>query len=289
MKFLVAIVFAIFASFLACTCARAFSISPLRFLVTVDPGSTQTIAVTIKNDEGHQIMVRPVVLGARQNVGGQTEFVRGIDRAEQWTKPSGNSFVIAKKSVKKISFTVTVPLSAGPGSHYLAVGAETISEQTGVGISGRLLTLLTVQVAGEANEKVAINKWKAVKLFTTQKNWSFDSKIKNDGNVEVPFVASAIVRNWSGDERASFPLTEKSVLLAGTGRTQNYSFDVNGRHLWPGFYQVQMQVNYGLTGQTATAIANLIYIPLWSWGVLGLIVLVIIGAFTSQYEFQMGR
>jgi len=267
--------------------AQAFTISPLRFLVTIDPGSSQTVAVDIKNNENADITVKPVVLGARQNAKGRTEFLSGVNQAEGWVKADVGSFAIAKNETKKINFTVSAPSMASPGSYYLAVGAQQAGSGGQIGLSGRLLTLLTVQVAGTAQEKLTINKWQAAQYFIVKKVWPFQLEIKNSGNVEVSYRAVAIVRNWSGDEKMRYTLVEKENILAGTDRSDNYSVDVEGQYFWPGLYQVQAQVDYGLTGQTVTAMVYIIYFPVWAWVVLGLIILCVIGAFTSQYKFQM--
>lgn len=278
---------AFIVSFVLFSYSSAFSIFPLRYLVTLDPGSAQIITVDVSNNENKTINVVPVVLGAEQNNAGQAVFSSGLTRAETWVKPNINSFELATGEEQKISFTITAPSTASPGSYYLAVGAQASSAGGQLGLDSQLLTLLTIQISGTAQEQLVIEQWQTNNFFVIKKDWNFHLNIKNAGNVEVPYSARLVVRNWRGDEKTSFDLIQKNNLLADTWKAGDYSSNVDNLGFWPGIYQAQVVVSYGLTQQMVTSMVYILYVPVWSWIVLGMAILVIIGAFTSQYKFQM--
>jgi len=267
--------------------AHAVTISPLRFLVTLDPGSLQTVTVNIKNTDNQNITVRPVVLGAQQDSSGQTKFSVGASSAEKWVESDVVKLAVAPGVSKDITFTITAPIGTTPGSYYLAIGGEQVSGGGQIGLAGRVLAILTVQVSGTAQEKVSITKWNLEKYFTTKKIWPAHLELKNDGNVEVPAEAKAILRDWRGNELKTFSLLDQAQFLSASTRFVDQDIAVGKTPFWPGIYQMQAQINYGLTSQTITAIDYLFYLPTWSVVALIIIILCIIGAFTSRYKFEM--
>lgn len=278
---------ALIVSFFLFSYASAFTISPLRFLITLDPGNEQTVAIDIKNTNDQSIIVRPVVLGAEQNADGQTKFSAGVSPAEKWTRFKTGNVAVTPGGRKSIDFTVSAPMGSAPGSYYLAVGAQQVSGGGQIGLSGRLLTILVVQISGAAREKISIAKWSLAKYFTTDNIWPARLELKNEGNVEAPMEAQAILRDWRGNELQVFSLLDKTQFLSASERFVDRNINVGRKPFWPGIYQVQAQVRYGLTDQTVTAIDYLFYMPIWSVVALAIIILCIIGAFTSRHKFAM--
>ena len=107
--------------FIVASPARAFEISPVKFLLTVEPGASQTVVVKIKNTppsipplkgEGQGAGFKLSVLGVAQDESGKPIFSRGTDAAENWVYPENNLVKIKYGETKSVNFIIKIPASA---------------------------------------------------------------------------------------------------------------------------------------------------------------------------------
>src|SRR3989344_249568 len=178
--------FSFFTFFIFALPARAFEISPVKALLTIDPDTSQTIVVKIKNTEKNNLVFKLNVLGMIQDENGRPVFSGGIDAAESWVRPENNLINIKSGETKSANFIIKIPADAVSGSYYLGLTVEPVFEKNNsAGLSARLVSLLTLQVKGLVQESVLIEKFESLKNIFTEKKLKFDLNLKNNGTIEV--------------------------------------------------------------------------------------------------------
>ena len=266
----------IFSFFIFALPARAFEISPVKALLTIDPDTSQTIVVKIKNTEKNNLVFKLNVLGMIQDENGRPVFSGGIDAAESWIRPENNSINIKSGETKSVNFIIKIPADAVSGSYYLGLTVEPVLEKNNsAGLSARLVSLLTLQVKGLVQESVLIEKFESLKNIFTEKKLKFDLNLKNNGTIEVLMQGKIAVRNWRGEEIFSEPIILGNKLLAGSKRALHPEIILKNNIILPGLYSAQVKINYGRTNQTVSAIAYVWYFPKWSKIVLAAMILFI--------------
>jgi len=267
--------------------AEAFSISPSRFLVTADAGTSQKIAIKITNDQASGLQYSLSVLGASQDNKGYPVFSSGSDDAENWVHPDSQSVSLAPMETKTVSFNISVPKTALPGSHYLGLAVEPANSESGqVSLSGRLVSILTLQIAGKVNESLEVIKWRPAKEFFYGNNWKFELDVENSGDIEVPAACEVSVSDWGGRKLSAQTVPMGNQILAGSLRSLKPAIFASGIK-WPGIYQAKAQLIYGKTRQTVFAVADVVYIPLWMIAA-GILLILILFALAVRL-FRPGR
>lgn len=257
--------------------ARAFEISPVKSLFTVNSGATQTMVVKIKNTvadagqaEKNNLIFKLNVLGMKQDEDGRPIFSRGIDAAESWVYPENNLVNIKPGETKSVNFILKIPADAVAGSYYLGLAVEPVLEKSDQSsLATRLVSLLTLEVKGLVQESVIIEKWMLEASVVGAKNWKFDLGLKNNGSIEVLMQGKIAIRNWRGEEIFSEPIILGNKLLAGSKRVLRPEIILRNDINLPGLYSAQVKINYGRANQIVSAIAYVWYFPKWSKIVLG--------------------
>lgn len=274
--------FGVFVFFVWILPAAAFEITPVKSLLTVEPGASQTIVLKIKNTEKNNLAFKLSVSGVRQDEAGRPIFERGISLAENWIYPENNLVNIKPNEIKPVNFIIKIPADAAAGSNYLGLAVEPALSSAGSkegeqsSLQTRLVSLLTLQVKGMVEESIAIEKWAPLVGTTNQKKWKFDLSLKNNGTIEVPLRGTVGIRNWKGEEIFSEPIVLGNKLLAGAKRVLQPETTLRNNINLPGLYSAQIKINYGLTNQTVSAIAYVWYFPMWSKIVLVITALLLV-------------
>lgn len=267
----------IFIFFIAASPARAFEISPVKSLFTVDPGKSQTVVLKIKNTEKNNLTFKLSVLGMSQDEDGRPVFSRGSDTAESWVYPENNLVNIKFGETKSVNFIIKIPADTLAGSHYLGLAVEPVMQKSDQSsLATRLVSLLTLQVKGLVEESVQIENWAPLADVTSEKNWQFDLGLKNSGSIEVLMRGTVAIRNWKEEEIFSEPVILGNKLLAGSKRVLHPKITLRNDINLPGLYSAQVKINYGLTNQAVSAIAYVWYFPQWSKIVLAITVLFLV-------------
>ncbi|MFA5061609.1 MAG: hypothetical protein WC526_00470 [Patescibacteria group bacterium] len=242
--------------------AWAFSISPTRTLITADPGTSQTVSVTINNNGTNYSAFIFKVLGAVEDEKGRPVFGTGIEVAENWVVSLGDG-----------KFLVKIPKDAAPGSHYLGLAVIPTAETRGkISLNTQLVSLLTIQVSGVVHEAVSINNWKVEKKLA-ENGWVFELGLVNNGNIEVPLSGSVVIKDFRGVKVFSSDINLGNKLLAGSSRNLKPEIGAGSGVVWPGLYKVQVNVTYGKTGQLVSAVYDLWYFPWWSQALFVVLIL----------------
>lgn len=249
--------------------ARAFSISPLKYVITIAPQSSETVEIKIVNDRATSQSFNLTILDATQNSRGKLVFDDSINSAKDWVKPEQNIVKIGPNEEKVVKFTIKIPRTAEAGSYFLGLAAENLKsgEIRTVGVSGQLICLLLLQVSGQVAESLEVIQWQREKI-TINKNWIFDLSVKNNGKVELPIQSKLIIKNWR-DKVVYEEAANLGLLLPQADRIfHNEIKPAEGKFLFSGPYEAILQLTYGRTGQV-----KILTTSFWRLSPVGLIIL----------------
>lgn len=263
---------------------KAFGVSPVKILTTIEANTSQTVVLKIENSEKKDLVFKLGVLGVKQDDSGKPLFERGVTEAENWVYPENSTLLVKTGQTKSVNFIIKIPKNTLAGSYYVGLFVEPSSgESASSNVSTKLVSLLTVQVAGTVNESILIDKWLAKQNISKDREWQFDLSLKNNGDVEVPLKGILSIRNWKGEDIFAEPLVLGNKLIAGSRRVLSPTIILRDDIKLPGLYQSQIKINYGLTNQVSSAITYVWFFPQWSqvflviFGILifGLVVFVV--------------
>ncbi len=257
---------------------QAVAISPLKQHITLAPGAVNfTVSVTIKNEEGEKTNYDLKVLGARQLENGAIVYGHDNSAAEIWVKPEKNSIEIKQDEEVNANFLVSVPIDAVAGSYVLGLVAEPIVSEndTAVGVSAQVASVLLLQVAGVVNESLTVDKYNLPAL-TISRQWPAIVELKNIGTTELPIRGAVSVSDWLGREVYKEELNFGQVLLPGSGRSYGSELNIKNKFLLPGPYHTELSVSYGLTNQKTYKAENTWHLPVYFWVILLIILFSII-------------
>lgn len=240
--------------------AQAFSISPLRYVLTIAPGKEQLVMITLTNTEATGATFRVRSGGVRQDEQGKPVFGTNLDVAEQWLQPQNTTYYLAPKESKKITLTMAVPPGVEPGTHTSAivVGKEVTTTDT-VGLTTELAALVTTHVAGVVHEALLIERWETHYDEGT-KQLVGQLELKNTGTVSLALKGGVVLMNLAGKEVATTALMLGNTVLPGTKRVISTTIPVA---LSVGPTKALVRVVYGLSQTPVVAENTLWHLPKW--------------------------
>lgn len=266
------------AIFLTAAC-HSFSISPLKYHLTLAPGSVNSDPfITVSNSSSGTMAFEVKVLSARQLDNGRLVYEELSEGARLWVTPNKKAFQLKPQSEERVGFKISVPSDAVAGSYYLGLAVQSggVDAEKNVGVSGQLVSVLLLQVSGVVNETLSVQKW-SLPEFTVATKWPASLAVVNTSVTELPLQGEMIIRDWLDREVAREDIVFGAPLLPGSGR--NYATDIKltKKFLLPGIYDAEVKIKYGLTKQSAVALKSVWYVPPYFWVlVVGLIAIGII-------------
>ncbi len=202
-------------------------------------------------------------MGIRQDEAGKPVFEKDINSAEQWVKAQDELARIGAGKTHEMSFIVSPPKGASPGSHYVGLMIEAVKEKEApVGLSASLASILVLQISGTAKEKVDIVGWSVNK--NEAEVLSFELGLKNNGNVEVPLEGMLYLKNWKGEKILEKKISLGNVLLASSDRSLNVRIAYKEAGISStGLYKAGIVIKYGLTGQAVDSQISFWHFEKW--------------------------
>ncbi len=263
-----------------------FSISPLKYLVTIDSGKKDAVAVIVKNNDVGIKDFKFKVVGARQDEAGRPIFGIDISPAEKWVTPDKFFATIKSNQREEINYLISVPKGTAPGAYNVGLVAEELGGgKSDNSVLGQLATLLTIQVAGRAEERIDITNWQAARKFLLGKSNVFNLVLNNTGNTQLPMGAILIGRDWLGREMLKEKILDKEMLMTKGERVVDKQILFSGdKFFFPGPYEMEVRVDFGLTNQTKTALVRVWYCPLWSLVAVLVFLLIIIWSLIRKFR-----
>lgn len=295
--------------------SSSLSIAPKKNYL-IEPGKSVNDKLTIRNLDSRsdlQLNLRVVDFTYTDEGGTPKLFLAPDAPQTTWSlKPYlkvPKSVTIPKGGTKAVDMSVAIPSNRGAGSLYSAIVYSTGAPDGGnVGLAASGVTLAFVNVPGKVNESLKLQKLGAYKdakvkqkadyvFFTNDEPEKIGYTLKNDGNVTEAPVGSINVKNaFFGQEynitnvnpssslaligqtrtfTACIKLAKETVRLEGTSTPTNACVPAG---LWPGLYNVKLDLFYGQNGNITQEIhgaATFWFLPLW-FIVLVLVILVIL-------------
>jgi hypothetical protein len=279
-------------------------ISPIRNRLTILPGETKTITISVKNvTQGN--LVAKVSLNDFESDGVSGEPKILIDTKERTANSlekyltGFNEIALKSGETKEVKLTLSVPDSIPAGAYYGAIRFTAVPEGTNeadrrVTLNASVASLALVEVAGDITEQIQLLSVRAER-GNTKGSFFFSApntvaiEVKNTGNgFSQPFGRVSIT-NMSNKEVHSYELNNKdprgNILPGSTRLFKDELKNITS----PGRYKISANISHGTGGQVISQSGTFWYVPVWLVVVVvGLVVALILGAYIL-YRARMNR
>ena len=256
-------IFSLLVALLIVTDVKAFTVSPIGYRSTIEPGSHQTFNIAVTNNESGARRYKVSVESVRNTEDGRRYYESGADPAEFWASMAPDSFSLSPGDQKTVVINMSVPKNALPGSHPLAVMVASENTSRGeIGLTARSAVPISLIVAGEVTERLKLKKFIAHDGATGKKFWNFDIELYNEGTMDVQASGWIEIRNAFGKKIYDQPLTLGSAIYPRSERRLSPSLEIPPG-IWPGKYTVKFIAQYGALKNTVTGETSLWYLPVY--------------------------
>ncbi len=228
----------------------------------VEPGEVKQFSIEVSNlsgvDQTFYLSKRDIV-GVRE--GGVPIFAdqysekTGFELSE-WVTLDRTEVFIPADGTENINFLMEVPDTVTPGSHFggviISVEPPELSE-SGASIGYEVANIITVRVAGEANDKANIRQFSTNQYVYAKSDVDFTVRIENEGNTLVTPVGIIEVYNMFGSKVAMLNFNETSAGVypktAQSEGLRSYTQNWKGEGVGFGRYESVVTVTYGEEGR----------------------------------------
>ncbi len=275
---------------------NALKVSPVRIDLKMDPGTSQTIEISIQNLTSVAAILHPVVndFVASGDESGRPNVILG----ENEYAPSHSlkrlvksvpDFRIEANETKNLKFTISAPGDAAGGGYYGAVrfAPADAAGSKNVNLAASVGTLVLLKVNGTTKEELTIQSFDVRKkngkpsiFFIDKKDLKAVVRFKNSGNIQTEPFGSIVLKRF-GKAAGQYEINTKaprgSVLPDSIRR-----FDVSLTKVgWFGKYTLSGNFGYGENGQLLSAETTFYVIPLFMLivgvGLVALLLFLILG------------
>lgn len=239
----------------------AITLSPTRQTAIIDGGKTQTVKITLTNEEKQTVTAKGVVEGFE--IDEKTNRAKfGIhDEAVEWATISPSVVTLSAGETKDIVFTFRVPETAKTGVHYIGLFALVSSEGGQVGISSRVGSLLFLYTSGNFEEKSDVLDFSAGSMWYTTKQANIFLTLNNSGTIHVQPRGEVSIKNWRGKIVGVYPINPQNHLLLPQKKFDTV-FDVSLGFQDIGKLQAHLQYIYGVNEQIVVKESTFWFFPL---------------------------
>ena len=257
--------------------ANAFSVSPLKQTVTLEQGTGRNVKIKVRNTERLTTKYKISVIGVKQDDGGYPVYGVGIEEAENWVKVEQEVVEINPGKEVEVGFKISIPKGTFPSSHYIGLSAEPVlSGEGNKNFSGKLISLLLLEVSGEVSETLSVINWSGEKsLYWNLDKVKINAVLKNSGNTELPLSGKIRLYNWLDKKVADSDVYLGNNLLPQTQRKNEVLLPIQNGIYLPGVYRAQLDLVYGRTAQKLSVQYSFLYVPI-VWMIVGGIALLFI-------------
>jgi hypothetical protein len=236
------------------------SISPARIDEMLEPGIIKEYSFTVRNlnnTEQTYFLSKRNISGVRD--GGVPIFddvnaERSRYNLVEWLSVSTDTLTVPGGATAEVTLTLSVPSDATPGSHFggifVSVDAPEI-EQSGAAVGYQVANIISIRVAGEANENASIRQFSTDQYFHGSKNVDFSVRIENTGNVLVRPVGPLEIFNMLGQKVDTITFNEsQGDVFPESIREFNFNWTAEGTGF--GRYEAILSPAYGDVGARRT-------------------------------------
>ena len=199
--------------------SSSFSISPLSFELTANPGDTLINELNIFNRSDASLPVNIeiedfVTTGESGKVLVQ-EAENETYSLTKWIKVYPENLILKPNETRSISFEITVPLNGEAGGHYGSVlasmGGSGMEGTTGSAVSTKIASLILLNVSGEVVEDLEILDF-SVSEFQEYAPVPFEIRFENKGTVHVKPRGFITITDMFGNKVKDLEFPQKNVL-----------------------------------------------------------------------------
>jgi hypothetical protein len=283
------------------------SVSPTRTELSIQPGKTDKVEISIRNVTRGAIVAKPFISDFESDdATGEPKLYANTDKRNS---ASIASFVTGLRDVelapgesKNLTYTVSIPTNAAPGGYYGAVAYRAVpANQAGpesgeVALTANVASLVLIEVPGDITEQIQITSLKIGKtdgnnpvsfgsFFTTKPDRGAIT-IKNNGNSFSKPFGTVSLTNMSGKQIYSYELnnaTPRGNILPKSSRTFTDEIKNIGK---PGRYTLTANISHGTGGEVITQKVSFWYVPVWLLVALAVLLLGIVAGVYFLYRNQ---
>jgi hypothetical protein len=235
--------------FLFVNTVSATTITPVRQTIVLDPGASQVVQVELMNDSDDTVAYIPEVDAFSLNQDNGRAVFGARDIALLWTQANRDSVLVAPGQTILISFTVTIPEDAEPGSHYLGLFAKQAPVDGTIGVGSRVGSLLFLHVAGEYSEDVTRELFFSDNTFVWGGPVTLNLILKNNGTIHAVPNGTIILRTPNGRLVAQQKIGDDNRKILPQGRWES-------KHVFSGLdwrdsgrLEAVLSLQYGISNQ----------------------------------------
>ncbi|MFA6105614.1 MAG: hypothetical protein WC725_03420 [Patescibacteria group bacterium] len=276
MKKLYTIIFSTLLALLVVTGVAAFSVSPIGFKTTIEPGGKQNFSIQVNNNEKGKHKYSVNINSIRNTEEGKRYYESGADPAEFWAKAEPQKFSLSSGESQTVIITFNIPAGTAPGSHHLAIMVASESLSRGeIGLTARSAIPISLTVAGNVTEKLVLKKFEPVDKYTGKIIWPFNIEIYNEGTMEVQSAGWMQIKNMFGKEILSQPVVLGNAIYPQSLRRLQQNIEMPPG-MWPGKYTAKLAVQFGASKTSIAAETVIWFFPVWLCGVGFVLVTILI-------------
>lgn len=253
---------------------------------TVDAGNTfsESIMVTNESAEDKEYFVyvqdiKGVEDGGVPVFADPNEEKTGYELSA-WLEVQSGVLMVPAGATREIPFTVRVPETAAPGSHFggIFISAEPPRlREIGAGVGYEVAVPIHVRVSGEVVDTARIRSFSTDKLIYGDNTVRFEAKVENQGNILIRPSGPITITGMFGD-RAEIFMANESRAGVFPGSVRDFAFDHQMKGFAFGRYEAIIALAYDGSYGQKTIDASLVF---WVFPVK--VLLMIIGAFAAIF------
>lgn len=240
-------------------------VSPPTFELTANPGGEIVNSIKVTNATDKPIVVKTskrnfTAVGEEGSVTLEDED-NGTFSLASWMYVDPAEVTIEPKETRLFNFQIKVPVGAEPGGHFGSVvfmaGGIQQGSGGGAAVAEEIASLVLLKIAGDIKEEAKIETFTTEKAYYEYAPVTFDTRVKNIGNVHMKPTGFISVTNIFGKQVAKIDVNTKNVL---PGAIRKYQDKWESKWL-VGKYTATLVLNYANGNKTLSQTTNFIVFP----------------------------
>lgn len=250
--------------------AEGLQIKPAVIEDRADPGSAYTYTIRVTNISASEKLF---YINA-QDIVGLTDAGLPIFSNEDeltpyemstWISVPERSITLLPEETREISFTITVPADASPGSHFAGLFLDSEPQRqrvTGAAVGMRVGSIISLRISGNILEEAQLREFSTRQIVYGNPSVDFEAKVANLGNVLLRPRGIVEITNMRGTKVASIKVNDSAApVFPGSDKTYTVKWETEGFAF--GRYQAVISLVYGEDGRkTITAPTGFWVLPL---------------------------
>lgn len=259
------------------------AITPPTFDLTANPGDTMHNEIRVDNLTDSPLDLTTelrnfTALGEEGEVA-LTQENSSFSLAS-WITVSPQGVQVPAKGSQTFQFDIHVPSNAEAGGHFGSIVFKTAAKPftggSGLSVAQELGSLILLKVAGPVTERASIQSFAATPSFLEYGPATFETRIKNEGNVHIKPTGTITITDAFGTKVATIPVDAKNVL---PGAVRKLTSTWQTKSLF-GRYVATLSLQYGTNRPVLTASTSFIVVP---WRMVLIVLIILAGLGTLIY------